>query len=230
MKKIYAIAMTMLALAIFAAGEMPLASVSDPQPVLQDLQRKMSSLGSVYFELTQERHLKLFTDPLASEGVMLIERPDQIRWETTAPYQSILLGDKKSVAQFEFNDGKWGKLKLGFPQMLQRVMDQMSLMNQGQLGALTSDYTISVATNSDAAVMTLVPKDENVRGTLSSLEVKMAPDFSATREVVMHEPDGDFTRIVFHREKRGVKFPPGTFDQTKPLEISAVKSAVDHAP
>jgi outer membrane lipoprotein-sorting protein len=230
MKFFYAIAAMMLASAIFAADEVPLQPVANPQPILQDLQRKMSSLGSVYFELTQERHLKLFTDPLKSEGFMLIERPDQIRWETTAPYQSILLGNKKSVAQFEFTDGKWQKLKLGFPQMLQRVMDQMSLMNQGRLDALTSDYGISVATNGDAAVLTLVPKDENARAVLSSLAVKMAPDFSATREVVMNEPNGDLTRIVFNREKRNVKFPPGTFDQTKPLEISAVKAAVDHAP
>jgi outer membrane lipoprotein-sorting protein len=216
MKFFYVIAVMMLALAIFAADDTP-------------LQHKMSSLGSVYFELTQERHLKLFTEPLKSEGFMLIERPDEIRWETTAPYQSILLGDKKSVAQFELTDGKWQKLKLGFPQMLQRIMDQMSLMNQGKLDALTGDYTISVSTNHDT-ILTLVPKDENARSVLASIEVKMSPDFSATREVVMQEPNGDFTRIVFHREKRGVKFPPGTFDQTKPLEIAAIKAAVEYAP
>jgi outer membrane lipoprotein-sorting protein len=230
MKFFYVIAAMMVVFAMFAADESLLQPIADPQSILQDLQHKMSSLGSVYFELTQERHLRLFTEPLKSEGFMLIERPDEIRWEATAPYQSILLGDKKSVAQFEFTDGKWEKLKLGFPQMLQRVMDQMSLMNQGKLDALTSDYIISVATNSSMAVMTLVPKNENVRGMLSSLEVKMAPDFSATREVVMNEPDGDFTQIIFHREKRGVKFPPGTFDQTKPLEIAAIKVAVDNAP
>jgi outer membrane lipoprotein-sorting protein len=172
----------------------------------------------------------LFSEPLKSEGLMLIERPDQIRWETTAPYQSILLGNRKSVAQFEFADGKWDKLKLGFPQMLKRVMDQMALMNQGKLDALTGDYTISVATNSSAAVVTLVPKDAAVRSVLSSLEVKMQPDFSATREVVMNEPSGDFTRIVFTREKRNVKFPAGTFDQTQPLEIAAVKTSVGDAP
>lgn len=230
MKKKSIFAAVMFAFTMFATDNAALQSVVDPQPILQDLQRKMSSLGSVYFELTQERHLKLFTEPLKSEGFMLIERPDKIRWETTAPYQSILLGDKKSVAQFEFNDGKWEKLKLGFPQMLKRVMEQMSLMNQGKLGALTGDYTISVATNSSVAVLTLVPKDKNVRETLSSLEVKMLPDFSATREVVMNEPNGDFTRIIFNREKRNVKFPPGTFDQTKPLDIAAVKAAVGDAP
>jgi outer membrane lipoprotein-sorting protein len=229
MKKNYAIAAMMLAFAVFAADDVAPKPVADPQPILQDLQRKMSSLGSVYFELTQERHLKLFTEPLKSEGFMLIERPDQIRWETTAPYQSILLGDKKSVAQFEFTDGKWEKLKLGFPQMLQRVMQQMSLMNQGKLDALTGDYTISVSTNSET-ILTLVPKDENARAVLASIEVKMAPDFSATREVVMNEPNGDFTRIIFNREKRDVKFPAGTFDQTKPLDIAAVKAAVGDAP
>ena len=222
--RVAVIAVTMIFFTSFAANA-PLQPVTDPQPLLQNLQRKMSSLRSVYLEFTQERHLKLFTEPLKSEGVMLIERPDQIRWETTAPYQSILLGNHKSVAQFERTEGEWKKLKLGFPQQLKRVMEQMALMNQGRLDALTSDYTLSVATGS-VAVVTLVPKDKNVRAMLASLEVRMLPDFSATREVVMNEPGGDLTRIIFRRERRDVTFPPGTFDQTKPLDIAAIKSAL----
>ena len=211
------------------AADMPLTPVADPKPILADLQRKMSSLTSVYLEFTQERQLKLFTEPLKSEGVMLIDRPDFIRWETTAPFQSILLGNHKSVAQFENADGAWKKLKLGFPQMLRRVMDQMTLMHQGKLDALTSDFTVSVATGA-VAVVTMVPKDENVRGVLASLEIHMQPDFSATTAVVMHEPGGDLTRILFHRERRGVKIPPAAFDQTKPLDLAAIKAAVAHEP
>src|SRR5580765_7518040 len=113
MKKLTSMALLLVAFA--ATGESPLQPVADPQPILQDLQRKMSSLRSVYLEFTQERHLKLFTEPLKSEGVMMIDRPDLIRWETTAPYQSILLGDHKSVAQFEKDEHGWKKLKRGFP-------------------------------------------------------------------------------------------------------------------
>jgi hypothetical protein len=65
---------------------------------------------------------------------------------------------------------------------------------------------------------------------LASLEIRMQPDFSTTREVVMHEPGGDLTRIIFNREKRNVKFPPKAFDQAKPLDIAAVKTAVGDAP
>ena len=208
-----------------ATNEPPPVTVADPRPALQNLQHKMAAVKSVYLEFTQERVLKLFSEPLKTEGVMLIASPDRIRWETTAPYQSILLGDKKSVAQFEKEDGAWKKLKLGFPQMLKRVMEQMALMNQGKLDALTGDFTITVATNQSAAVLTLVPKDKDVRGMLAALEVWMQPDFSATREVVMREPGGDFTRISFKHERRNVVFPPGTFDQTKPLDIFEIRKA-----
>src|SRR5436189_1442790 len=72
--------------------------VADPRPILHQLQSKMSGLSSIYLEFTQERKLKLFNDPLKTAGVMFIERPDQIRWETTQPYQSILIANKKAVS------------------------------------------------------------------------------------------------------------------------------------
>jgi outer membrane lipoprotein-sorting protein len=219
--------LTILVLATMAgvAAEGPLRPVTDPTPVLQDLHRKMSTLTSVYFEFTQERQLKLFAEPLKSEGVLLIGRPDKIRWETTSPFQSILMGDHESVAQFEKEDGQWKKLKLGFPQMLRRVMEQMSMMHQGKMDALTADFNLSVATGA-VAVVTLKPKDESVRSMLSTLEIHMTADFSTTREVVMNEPNGDLTRILFHEEHRDVTFPPGTFDQNKPVDVAIIKKAV----
>jgi outer membrane lipoprotein-sorting protein len=207
-----------------SAGEA--RAVPDVRPILQELQRKMSSVRSVYLEFTQERHLKLFEEPLKSEGVMLIERPDQIRWETTAPYQSMLIAKQKSVAQFEFEEGKWKKLNVGFPQ-LRRVMDQMVLMHQGKLEALESDFAISAATNS-MTIITLTPKDENVRGILSSIEIYLLPDLSSTRQVIMHEPSGDMTKILFRKETRDVTFPPGTFDLKQPTDIPLIKKAINN--
>jgi outer membrane lipoprotein-sorting protein len=123
-------------------AETSLHPVANPAPVLEDLHRKMSALNTVYFEFTQERHLKLFAEPLKSEGVLLIGRPDKIRWETTSPFQSILMGNHETVAQFEKEDGQWKKLKLGFPQMMRRVMEQMSMMHQGKMDALTADFNV----------------------------------------------------------------------------------------
>jgi len=231
MKIFSAITAAWIALVTAATAQDPLLQqLADSRPILQELQRKMSEVRSLYLEFTQERHLKLFSEPLKSEGVMLLDRPALIRWETTAPYQSILLGNHKSVAQFESNNGKWTKLKLGFPRLLRRVMEQIALIHQGKLDALTNDFTMSVATGKDVTVLKLAPKEETMRSMMSSLEVQLQPDFSATREVLMYEPGGDFTRIIFTRERHNVTFPAGTFDQTKPLDIAAVRAAVDHVP
>jgi hypothetical protein len=104
-------------------------------------------------------------------------------------------------------------------------MDQMTLMHQGKLDALTSDYTLSVSTGA-VTVVTLVPKVDNLRSMLAALEIHLHADLSATREVIMREPGGDFTRIIFNREKRDVTFPAKTFDQTKPLDLAAIKATV----
>ncbi len=231
MKTLSAIATAFIALGTVArASDASVPPLNDSRPVLQELQRKMSEVRSLYLEFTQERHLKLFSEPLKSEGVMLLDRPALIRWETTAPYQSILLGNHKSVAQFESNNGKWTKLKLGFPQLLRRVMEQIALIHQGKLDALTNDFTMSVATGKDVTVLKLAPKEGTMHSMMSLLEVQLQPDFSATREVLMYEPGDDFTRIIFIRERHNVTFPAGTFDQTKPLDIAAVRAAVDHVP
>ena len=217
------------AAALFFAVTILPAAAADASPVLLAMQKKMSSVKTVYTEFTQSRELKLFSEPLKSEGVMLVERPDKIRWETTAPYQTILLGDRNSVAQFEFNDGKWEKLKLGFPQLLQRLMQQMSAMNQGNVGTMLADYSVSVSTNSAATnseiTLTFVPKDATIRGMMSSIDVKLPLDLSTTREVVMHEPNGDLTRITFTRSKYDVVFPANTFDQAKPAAVAEIKAA-----
>lgn len=202
---------------------------ADAKAIMQTFQQRAANSKTVYMEFKQERVLKMFTDPLVTEGVMLIAQPDHIRWETTDPYQTIVLGEKKRVVQFEYNNGKWEKLNLGFPQAMQHMMQQMSAMNRGKMDAMREDFSVTATTGSET-VLTLTPKSDMVRGIIASMEIHLSPDLSATREVVMNEPNGDLTRITFHAEKYNVDFPAGTFDQSKPLPIADIKSAVNHAP
>ena len=228
MKFFAAIFLSAFALAVNAATN-EISANGEVRAIMEKFSKRAATAQTVFMEFTQVRELKMFAEPLETKGVMLIAQPGKIRWETTAPYQTIMLGEKKSVAQFEFSDGKWQKLNLGFPQALQHAMDQMAAMNSGKLDAMLADFDIT-ATNSDELVLTFVPKSETVRGIMSAMEIHLAPDLSATRAVVMREPDGDLTRITFSAEKYNVEFPVGTFDQNQPLPIANVKAAVNHAP
>jgi outer membrane lipoprotein-sorting protein len=229
-KRFAVIICSALSVAVNAATNDVAGPVSaDVKAIMKAFGERAATSKTVFMEFTQERVLKLFSEPLKTEGAILIAQPGMIRWETTAPYQTIMLGDKKNVAQFEFNDGKWTKLKLGFPEALKRATDQMAAMNQGNMDAMLKDFEVTATTGTETTLK-FVPKNETIRGIMASMEIHLAPDLSATREVLMNEPNGDFTRITFRAEKYNVEFPAGTFDQTKPLPIADVKSAVAHAP
>jgi|GEM_PF-710165 len=221
-----ALAMLCVFFNVAAFAESPaLTPVTDPKPLLDQMQSEMAKVSSFYLEFVQERRLKLFDEPLKTEGAMVMTQSGDMRWETTTPFQSILLGNAKSVAQFEFSKGKWEKLKVGMPQMLKQMLQQMTLMHQGKLETLTNDFALTVSTGA-VTVVTMTPKNKDISSFIAALEIHLAPDLTATREVVMREPGGDFTRIIFNREKRNVTLPPGTFDQNKPLDLAAIKAAV----
>jgi outer membrane lipoprotein-sorting protein len=228
MKKTFVSSVLLLTCALHASNGTP-SQPADLNAILQEFHRRMANVKSVYMEYTQEKVMKLFSEPLKTEGVMMVAQPNRLRWETTAPYQSIMLGERKHVAQFEYNDGKWEKLKLGYPQALERLMQQMSAMQQGRIEAMTNECDISVTNDTDI-VMTMVPKNETVRSFMTSVEIHLAPDSYTTRSVVMNEPNGDLTRITFRNEKHDVELPAGTFDLDNPLPIAEVKTAVAHAP
>ena len=61
MKAFRVIASLMLASLLAAqSADVPLQPVADPKPILADMQKKMSSLMSVYLEFEQERRLFKF--------------------------------------------------------------------------------------------------------------------------------------------------------------------------
>jgi len=66
----------------------------------------------------------------------------------------------------------------------------MSRMHQGKLEALMADYTISPR-RMGMTIITLSRKTGNRAQMLSSIQIHLLPDLSATREVVMNEPSGD---------------------------------------
>lgn len=194
------------------------------EAALAGLEQRMQPIASARSVFRQERHLSLFDQPLEAEGVMFFQSPNFIRWETTKPYRSAFLSDGVHAAQFEWIDGRRRKLKMDFPRSLSKVIEHMALMNQGRLGPAKENFKITAATG-DTAVITMFPKDDRAKAFLSSIEIRMAPDLSATREILMTEPNGDFTRITIMREDRNITLPVDAFNMNDPAEIEVLTNA-----
>ena len=78
------LALTFLSAFVIATNAMAAdptnASPADAKAIMQTFQQRAANSKTVYMEFTQERVLKMFNDPLVTEGVMLIAQPDHIRW------------------------------------------------------------------------------------------------------------------------------------------------------
>jgi len=75
----------------FRHGRSQQTPVANPKPILDHMRQHMVSASSFYLELVQKRRLKLFDEPLKSEGIMLMERTVEMRWVLGQPAGETIL-------------------------------------------------------------------------------------------------------------------------------------------
>ena len=225
--------MKRIAKTIFAALTLTLtcAGAQTNTPVsLDQISGAMVKAQTVFTRFVQERHLSLFDEPLRSEGFLCFHKPGRIRWETTAPYKSILVSDGSGVAQFEWTDEKWKKLDLGLGDALQNVVSQIAGVMDGRYASDQRSYTATVTSSADEFVITLVPQNETIRKMMAAIEVHLSADLKATRRVVLRENGGDFTDIQFSEQVVNCELPPKTFDRSAPVDIGKIRQAANLKP
>jgi outer membrane lipoprotein-sorting protein len=193
---------------------------------LEQVGQRLSSVDAIFTRFSQERHLSLFQEPLRSEGYFCFRKPGRIRWETTQPYQSILVSDGKAVAQFERVNGQWKRLDLGLADAMQKVVAQIAAVMEGRYTGKQKDYAVSATNDTEGVLVTLTPQHPAMRKMMRAIEIHLARDFSGTRRIVLREVDGDFTDIRFSEQVVGAALPPGTFDRSMPVDLNQIRQAI----
>ena len=71
----------------------------------EELETAAGTVTSVRAGFTQEKHMKILVRPLVSEGILLFQGPDSLRWEYKHPVKSILLLHKGKTRRFVQKSG-----------------------------------------------------------------------------------------------------------------------------
>lgn len=217
--------------AVLSAAIFCQAQPTNPPPVtLAEVSQALGRADCVLTRFVQERHLALLNEPLRSEGWLCFQKPGRIRWETTQPYQSILISDGSGVAQFEWTDEKWKKLDMGLAAAMQNVIAQIAGIMEGRYASESRDYSVALTNSSDGVVVQLTPRNETMRKVMQAIEVHLAPDLKATRRVVLRETGGDFTDIRFSEQAIGVVLPANAFDRNAPVALAKIRAAAPQPP
>jgi outer membrane lipoprotein-sorting protein len=187
--------------------------------LLGRLEGNLGALRSLRTDFTQEKHLSIFTEAVRSEGVCLFLPPDKVRFEITAPFESVTIARQRSVARYERIEGRWRKLTPGNADLMLAVTGQIATWLRGRFREEDGIYDVQATVGAETTVI-LLPKNEEFRKRIRAIELGVGADERRITSVVIRERGGDFTRIVFHGERQNLDLPEALFDTDAPAPVS----------
>lgn len=206
------------------------AQTNEVPAFLKRLSATTATAETLCVEFVQERHLALFEEPLRTAGVLIFQKPDAIRWETTEPYRSILVAAGGKAVQFEQTDSTWKRIDLSYMKSIPNFVSGMTLFLEGKFAESPEAYEFALRQEKDATVLVLKPRHKSAQQFISAFELQFGPDLGAgARQVVMRQPDGDWTVIRFTNQVANARLPEGTFDLQAPKDLGTVQKAVRDA-
>ncbi|UFS69363.1 outer membrane lipoprotein carrier protein LolA [Geomonas sp. RF6] len=182
---------------IFSIGaQVTGAAQAPPESVFQQLQRTASGVRTLSSDFVQEKHLSMFKTVVSSKGRFNFNKPDQLRWEITAPVASgfVLKGDKGR--RWHAHTGRTESFQISQEPVMKLVADQLLSWAQADFARIQKEYRITVLDDAPVSLR-LEPTSATTAGFLRYLLVSFSPDGRYVRTVEVHEQDGDFTRIKF---------------------------------
>lgn len=177
---------------------------------LKNLQNRSQSINSISSDFTQQSHIALFADVIKSKGRFCFARPDNLRWEYTKPFVSgFLIKGQKGL--------KWdGASKTPVP-FSTETSPEMAIISEQILAWTTMNiswienlYAIKV-TNFSPAIMELTPKSSKAKQFLKLIRIFFAPETTHLNGIELHEPGGDYTKIIFSNVKLNRKLAQNIF-------------------
>ncbi len=179
---------------------------------LAQLSEKAKSVESISSDFVQQSFISLFKDKVESKGHFTFSRPDNLRWEYSAPFASgFLIKGSKGLRWDEAAENPTPFNIDNAPDMA-IISEQILAWTTMDIDWLKSRYDITI-TSYRPAVMELKPKSEKAAELMNLIKIFFSDDASHLKAIELHEPGDDYTRIDFRNVKINSSLPAGIFER-----------------
>jgi outer membrane lipoprotein-sorting protein len=179
------------------------ARADEVDDTFAEIKKAREKIKTMVASFTQERTIGLLSSTVKSDGEMTLVRPDKLRWELKSPdavvYWITPDGFAFSTAGGGANVSKTAAKKFG------DVLSDLLVFLGGDLDKLKTRYDFSVPSKKDGVVLKAVPKTEEVKKIVKSLELSVAADLWTVKKIVIEEKSGDRSVITFTKVQKDVK-------------------------
>ena len=158
-----------------------------------DLKSAAGMVTSVRAGFTQEKHMKILARPLVSEGILLFQGPDSLRWEYKHPVHSILLLHKGKTRRFVQKDGNLVEDASANLQSMQVVVQEITQWLNGRF----DDNPAFAARLEPGRKIVMTPRDESFARLIQRIEVLLSDRPAVIKSVMIFESEASFTKLDF---------------------------------
>ena len=170
---------------------------------LEAVDAAMAKVADLRADFEQRRHTPLLKKPLVSKGTVLT-KGERVRWDTATPRASTLLIEggvirlhypsDNMVEEYPAGDGFKDLAGAPLPRLsILKERFEISQIALKQLGASEENATL--------LAIQLKPKSEALKSHITSVKVLIDESRPAAIKVVMTDPEGEETEILFSNVK-----------------------------
>lgn len=160
-------------------------------------------------DFVQYKHMDFLSKDIETSGKMSFKAPSMLLWQYTKPYQYSIVFKNNKIS---INDaGKKSQMDTGNSKMFAKL-------NKLIVGSVSGDmfddaeFTITYFKDKDSNIARLAPKDAALKKYIKQMELHFEKKGNMVSEVIMTEPSGDYTRIVFKNKTANAPVPDSVFN------------------
>jgi outer membrane lipoprotein-sorting protein len=159
----------------------------------EGLKTAAGTVTSVRAGFTQEKHMKILARPLVSEGILLFQSPDSLRWEYQHPVQSVLLLHNGQTRRFVQKNGNLVEDASANLQSMQVVVQEITQWLNGRF----DDNPMFTARLEPGRKIVMTPREESFARLIQRIEVFLSDRPAVIKSVMIFESQDSFTKLEF---------------------------------
>ncbi len=152
-------------------------------------------VDTVRCDFVQEKHMKIFANPLISKGVLYFKVPGSLRWEYMSPVRSILLMHNGKTKRFIMRKDGFIEDNSANLQSMGFVLKEITMWLNGRFDE-NPQFT---ATLKAGHKILLLPKEKSFSMMIQKIELILSDRPGIIKSVIIYESDNSFTKLVFKK-------------------------------
>lgn len=201
------------------AAEKTTAPLSGHLPqILQDVESKYTQAATLQAEFNQVNEIAALKTKKQSSGVIMVKRPDKLRWETLKPDMNLLVSDGRRFWFYTppFDEGEHG-------QVIEKRTNEINskLANALLSGRFSVANEMKIKQESPSKFL-LTPKP-GTAGTVSRAEIEIDPDQKLIKKVTLEHKGGNRSEITLSKIELGKPIGDEAFVFTPPPNTDKVE-------